>query len=312
MAMITCAFVMVNPPPQTSRPTKEVPPLEAYLRHLLMDRLEAEEASVSFVSKQIQRMPWSDPGTDCGALVCKYMLKACRKGRYKATKAIALLSTNLKRIKPEVHARLIDDVLEEIQFFLEHPTFRDQQRTLACARVLGELYCAAAIPSSILFDMVHHVLNYGHEIPLALRQASESQELLAPRGNISQTILEDEILEEDDSEKKEEEIKPQVIPVSSLSKYDPRVPSFIDPPTSVFRIKLACTLLETASSHIVTVNNKSKLEFALASLQRYMFTKRSLPTDGMFLLYKLFFCRYCLPCKLLTTFSFVAVALTLT
>merc|ERR1711966_150657 len=83
-------------------------------------------------------------------------------------------------------------------------------------------------------------------------------------------------------------IKPQVIPVSSLSKYDPRVPSFIDPPTSVFRIKLACTLLETASSHIVTVNNKSKLEFALASLQRYMFTKRSLPTDVEFSFLDLF------------------------
>merc|ERR1712194_402653 len=156
-----------------------------------------------------------------------------------------------KRIKPEIRARLIDDVLEEIQFFMEHPNFRDHQRTLVCARVLGELYCAAAIPSAIVFDVVHHLFDYGHDIPPGLRQASESQGLLALRGNISQTILEDEELEEDDDEEKEEETKPQVIPISSLSKYDPRVPSYIDPPTSVFRIKLACTLLETTSSHIV-------------------------------------------------------------
>lgn len=292
VAMITSSFMMVNPPPQKGRPTKEVPPLEAYLRYLLMTRLEAEEKSISFASKQIQRMPWSDPGIDCGALVTKYMLKACRRGRYKATKAIASLAANLKRSKPEVPARLIDDALEEIQWFISHPSFRDHQRTLVCARLLGELYCSAAIPSSILFDEVHQILNFGHDIPSALRQASENQELFAPRGNISQTILEDEEMEEDEEqeEKEEEEvnIQPQVVSISSFSKYDPRVPSDIDPPNAVFRIKLVCTILETASSHVVTVNNKAKLEFALASLQRYLFTKTSLPSDVEFSVLDLF------------------------
>lgn len=280
--MITSAFLMVNPPKQTGRPTKEVPPLEAYLRHLLLSRLEAEEKSISFVSKQIQRMPWSDPGVECGALVCKLMLKACRRGRYKATKAVAGLAANLKRSKPEVPARLIDNVLEEIEWFMRHPNFRDHQRTLVCARLLGELYCSAAIPSTILFDEVHHILNFGHEIPNALRQVSENEDLFAPKGNISQTILEDEELEEDSdgAEEKEEEQKPQIVSVSHFSKFDPRVPSGIDPPTAVFRIKLVCTMLETAAPNLVTANNKSKLDFALASLQRYLFTKISLPSDG--------------------------------
>ena len=116
VAQIASALLVVNPPPQASRPTKEVPPLEAYLRHLLLTSLEANEKSVSFVSKQIQRMPWTDPGIYCGALVTKYMLKACRRGRYKATKAIAMLAAKLRRDKPEVPARLIDDLLEEIQW----------------------------------------------------------------------------------------------------------------------------------------------------------------------------------------------------
>lgn len=280
---------MVNPPPQASRPTKEVPPLEAYLRYLLLTRLETDDKSVSFVSKQIQRFPWSDPGIECGSLVTKFMLKACRRGRYKATKAIALLATSLKRSKPEVTARLIDDVLEEIQWFISHPSFRDHQRTLVCARLLGELYCAAAIPSSLLFDEVHHILDYDHDIPDALRKASENQELFAPRGNVSQTIIEED--EEDDKDEvegdgrdgkegEEQNQQPQVVPISSFSKFDPRVPSGVDPPMSVFRIKLVTTILDTASSHIVTMNNKPKLEYALASLQRYLFTKTSLPSDG--------------------------------
>lgn len=283
-AMITSAFLMVNPPAQSSRPQKEVPPLEAYLRDLLLTRLEPDAKSVSFVSNQIQRMPWSDPGIECGALVTKYMLKACRRGRYKTTKAVAALAVNLKRSKPEVTARLIDDVLEEIEWFICHPSFRDNQRTLVCARLLGELYCEGALPSSILFDAVHHIINCGHSIPDALRQASKNQEIFLPRGNVSKTILEDEEMEDEENSDQEIEMEknkqPVVIPVSPFSKFDPRVPSDIDPPMAAFRIKLVCTILETASPHIVSSSNKMKLEFCLASLQRYLFTKKLLPTDG--------------------------------
>lgn len=55
MAMINSAFFMVNPPKKAARQIKEVPPLEAYLRFLLTSKLEADERSVAFVSKQIQR-----------------------------------------------------------------------------------------------------------------------------------------------------------------------------------------------------------------------------------------------------------------
>lgn len=134
----------------------------------------------------------------------------------------------------------------------------------------------------LAFQEISHILNFGHDIPPALREASENRELFAPRGNISQTIHEDEELEDEEEENDEEdaEQQPQVVSVSPLSKYDPRVPCEFDPPTAVFRIKLVCTIIETASSNIVTVNNKAKLEFALGSLQRYLFTKISLPSDG--------------------------------
>jgi regulator of nonsense transcripts 2 len=94
--------------------------------------------------------------------------------------------------------------------------------------------------------------------------------------------LEDEEEAEQENEKGKHK-QPLVVSVSPFSKHDPRVPSDIDPPMAVFRIKLVCTILETACAHIVTANNKAKLEFALASLQRYLFTKTSLPTDGEYL-----------------------------
>jgi len=286
IAMINSAFFMVNPPPQSNRPVKEVPPLEAYLRYLLASTLEADDKSVSFVSKQIQRLPWSDPSIDCGGLVCKFMLKACRKGRYKTTKAVASLVANLKRSKPEVPSRLIDAILEDIDWFLENPNFRDNQRTIVCARLFGELYCSGVLPSSIIFEQIDHILNFQHDIPDALRDASQN-EMFAPRGKVSQTILEDEELEEDDEDDEKENIEPAAVPVSRFSKYDPRVPCETDPPMAVFRIKLVCTILDAISSQ-VTVSNKSKVDLALASLQRYLFTKTSLPSDVEFSVLDLF------------------------
>ena len=86
------------------------------------------------------------------------------------------------------------------------------------------------------------------------------------------------------------------------------MPSDIDPLTAVFQIKLVCTIFETASLHIVTVNNKAKLEFALASLQRYLSTKKSLSSDSRFLPYSMSFVLFTAsPCTSLTLPFYFAV-----
>ena len=125
----------------------------------------------------------------------------------------------------------------------------------------------------------------------ALRKASENQQLFAPRGNVSETIIEenDEEDEEDSGDENEDKPQqPQVVPISPFSEYDPRVFSAVDPPMAVFRIKLVCTIFETAHTHVVTMANEAKLEHALASLQRYLFTKTQLPSDVEFSVLDLF------------------------
>uniref|UniRef100_A0A7S4UWP3 MIF4G domain-containing protein n=1 Tax=Ditylum brightwellii TaxID=49249 RepID=A0A7S4UWP3_9STRA len=326
VALINSAFYMVSPPQTTSSKQKRkvVPPLEAYLRHLLIDRLANDDKTISFVSKQLQRLPWSDPTKECGALVCKYMLKACRKGRYEAVGAVASVAAALKRAKPEISTRLIDGVLEELQWTMEHPNFRDQQRTIACARLLGELHVASLVPASLIIEQLYHFVNFGHEIPLALHDASEKQlsaaaavaaaavegsadqqdvassataTIMSPSG-ITQTIKEDEEMDSEalassstpnkddgaDVAATSEQQRPAVVAVSTHSKYDPRVPSFIDPPSSVFRIKLVCVLLSTVAPAIITSSNKAKLDQFMTSFQRYLFTKSVIPTEVEFLL----------------------------
>mmetsp|Transcript_13275 Transcript_13275/g.18799 ORF Transcript_13275/g.18799 Transcript_13275/m.18799 type:complete len:1272 (-) Transcript_13275:7-3822(-) len=304
-ALIKSAFFMVKPPPVAPRRKAKVyPPLEAYLRYLLMVRLDP--SSVPFVTKQLLRFPWSDPSKQCGALICRIMLKTCRRGRNSAIGAIAAVVANLRRSKPEVSTRIIDAVLEELQWAMEHPTFREQQRTLTYARLLGELYSASIVTSQIIIHQLFHFLNFGHEIPDALREVSEkrvadtatdsnnaekkegnSQAEELPvynsAGTLTQTIHEDEEMEDEELETKEVPLEqPQELPVSIHSLFDPRVPSAIDPLTSVFRVKLVCTLLDASIPSIVTRNNLPKLDAFLTAFQRYLFTKTLLPSEVEF------------------------------
>ena len=291
--MIKSAMFTVKPPPSgAKKEAKEYTPLEGYLRHLLMVKLQPSDSSVSFVSKQLLRFPWADPSMQCGALVCKIMLKASRVGRYRSIQAIANVAAKLRRQKPEVCIRLLDMIVEELQWSIEHPAFKDQQRTLTVARLLGELYVTSLASGQLILQQLYQFINFGHEIPVSLREASEkataspesvsdSLPVLKAASGVSQVILEDEEMEQDDMEAKEEEEEEkqeevQPVAVSSHSKFDPRVFSVLDPPNSVFRIKLVCVLLEVVSKTLVTRNNIPKMEAFLAAFQRYLFTKTSI------------------------------------
>jgi regulator of nonsense transcripts 2 len=291
----------VKPPPSGPRKkAKEYPPLEAYLRHLLLVKLEPTDSSISMVTKQIIRFPWNDPAHQCGSLVCRIMLKACRNGRYKAIEAVASVAARLRtqRAAGETTIRLIDCLLEELRWALENPSFRDQQRTLTYSRLLGELYRTNQVPGRLIIDQLYDFLNIGHEIPEALRQVSKEIEAQKTQeqssddklpvynsaSGVSAAIPEDEEMEETELETKMNEEPPKPVAVSQYSKYDPRVPSAIDPPNSSYRITLICTLLEVVARSLVSRNNLPRLKGFMASLQRYLFTKGALSTDVEFTL----------------------------
>ena len=68
--------------------------------------------------------------------------------------------------------RLVNFVLEELRWALEHHNYQDQQRTITCARLLGVWFCRTRVPGKLLvIDQVYYD-NLGHTIPPALREAS--------------------------------------------------------------------------------------------------------------------------------------------
>jgi len=263
--------------------------LEAYLKELLLVRLLPDQRMIAFVSKQLLRFPWSDTSIECSMLIVKYLLKACCKGRYKSIPAVASVISNLKKSKPEILAQLTDAVIEELQFAMENPRIHVQQRTIVYAKLLGELHSHALLAASIIFDQLYRLIDFGHDIPDILRQVSLASITPTQPGvggplGVTQTIKEDEEMEDGDekSQEEKEEQKPSVIAAAPHSKYDPRVPCAFDPPSAVFRIKLVCTLLDSCASSLVTCANNTKLEKFLVSFQRYLFTKFTLPTDVEF------------------------------
>lgn len=309
-SLLKAAFYSVKPPPSGPRKKAKVyPPLESYLRHLLLSRLDSSDAEISAVTRQIVRLPWNDATQQCGALVCKLMLKACRRGRYKTIEAIASVAARLRtqRVASEATIRLIDAVLEELRWALDNPNFRDQQRMIVNARLLGELHSCAQVGAHVIFQQLYDFIDIGHEIPAALREASKKLEIEAASSEqgtgessdektralpvynsasgVTDAIQEDEEMEDPNLETNivtEEPIKPMA--VSVYSKYDPRVPSLKDPPNSTFRVTLVCTLLDATARQLVTRNNLPKLKGFLAAFQRYLFTKPTLPTDVEFAL----------------------------
>lgn len=277
---------------------KEYPPLEAYLRYLLLVKLEPSDAVISSVTKQLVRLPWNDPLANCGALLCRLLLKTCRRGRYKSIEAVAAVAARLRtqRSAGETTIRLIDAVLDELNWALDNPSFRDQQRTITYVRLLGELYRTNQVIGQIIIEQLYNFINVGHEIPDALREASKKYEaedatntpeislpVYNSAGGATHTIQEDEEVEESEIETKlEQDEPPKPVPISPHSKFDPRVTSVKDPPNSSYRITLVCTLLEIVAKNLVTRTMLPKLRGFLAAFQRYLFTKTALPTDVEF------------------------------
>ena len=272
-------------PPQTNnrRDAKILSPLEAYVKDLLLFRLGTKDVATTFVSKQLLRYPWSDTNLDCGALITKYLLKACRKGRYNSISSVASLVANLKKTKPEILSRVTDAVLEELQYAMENPSMRDQQRSIIYTKLLGEMHCQSLVSGSIIFDQLYNFVNFDHDIPAALREISniegdKSSGILGGSLAITGVIDEDEEMAEEDLHANKTDAE-EPVAVSKHSKFDPRVSSHLDPVTSVFRVKLICTLLDSSSPCLVTTGSASKLEKFMAAFQRYLFIKSNLPAD---------------------------------
>ena len=76
---------------------------------------------------------------------------------------LAVLIGALSRHHQDFTISVIDNVLEQVTLGLEQNDFKFNQRRIAEAKYLGELYNYKMIDSTVIFDTLYRILTFGHE-----------------------------------------------------------------------------------------------------------------------------------------------------
>jgi regulator of nonsense transcripts 2 len=76
---------------------------------------------------------------------------------------LAILLGALYRYHQDFAISVIDNVLEQITLGLEQNDFKYNQRRVAEAKYLGELYNYKMVDSTVIFDTLYRIVTFGHE-----------------------------------------------------------------------------------------------------------------------------------------------------
>ncbi|EKU21632.1 regulator of nonsense transcripts 2, partial [Nannochloropsis gaditana CCMP526] len=251
--LIDNACLICNPPSQrtTTRQTVLLPPLYAYLRFLLFERLSPKNTDDVLYS--LRKFPWKTPRggapaeatglSELEVFFLRSVLQAAR-GKFHALHALADVVAGLGKYHENMAVSMVDEVLEELKRGLETAggrRDRDTQGFLALSRLLGEFYNYNLIPHALVFDTLYLFLHYGHEVP--------------PHPSLPSSI------------------PPSFPPYVT---HDPRILTPLDPPADTFRCHLVINLLQACGPLLAGKGHekvRGKLSLFLTYFQRYLFCR---------------------------------------
>ncbi|EGZ11827.1 hypothetical protein PHYSODRAFT_547735 [Phytophthora sojae] len=269
--LVENAYYMCKPPERVERQVKQYDPMYLFLIKVLYQDLNG--SNVNKAVKTLRRLPWQESST-C-AMVLKALLKVT-KGKVMQMKWICEVVKGLSRYHDEVLVLLVDDVLEHIRYGLEVNDYRDHQRSLGYVKLLGELYNCGLVSMNVVVETLYLLINHSHDL-LTLPQYSSDK--IPPAQML--------------------EMKKMFLLVPDM-RYDPRVPSEVDGPTEVFRVRLVSALIETCNgSGISSITGNSgnsnergisrpRLGRFMTFFQRYLFSKTEVPMETDFVVFDLF------------------------
>ncbi len=159
--LLETAYFAVKPPERVARERKQLSVVQQYARHLVQVKLDAPNANVEDVIRLLRKLPWQSAEESVALHVVKAVLKVART-KYVSLPNVADCLSGLSRYYPNLTTQLVDRVLEELQRALDSPYKREIQRSLGLVRLVGELYNYTAISSVLVFDLLYHLVNFGH------------------------------------------------------------------------------------------------------------------------------------------------------
>jgi regulator of nonsense transcripts 2 len=158
--LIENAVYHVNPPERPSIQQKERTPMELFVRKLVY--VDLSKRNYSKVLKQIRRLHWEEK-----EVVSILMKVFSRPGRVKYGNIylLAILLGAICKYHVNFAVTVIDSIIESISFGLEQNDFKFNQRRIAEAKYLGELYNYRLFDHPVVFDAMYKILTFGHGGP---------------------------------------------------------------------------------------------------------------------------------------------------
>lgn len=152
------AMYYVNPPERAGIEQKERTTLDLFVRKLIY--IDLNKKTLEKVTKQIRKLHWEEP--EVVEVLRKIFVKP-GKIRFANIHLLAIILGALYRFHFDFTITVLDELLERITVGLENNDFKYNQRRTAEVKYLGELYIYRLVDSTLIFDTLYKLLNYGHE-----------------------------------------------------------------------------------------------------------------------------------------------------
>ncbi|CEP12054.1 hypothetical protein [Parasitella parasitica] len=163
--MVENAYYQANPPDKPAIKIKERSTMEMYIRRLIHQDLCKKY--LDKVLKQLRKLHWED--ASIRAILSKIFQKIW-KVKFGNIHLMAILASGLNRYHSDFGVQVVDSVVEEIRIGLEQNIFKHNQRRIAVAKYLGELYNYRMIESPLIFDTLYSIVTFGHEFGRPARE----------------------------------------------------------------------------------------------------------------------------------------------
>ncbi|KAI0557782.1 Up-frameshift suppressor 2 [Gracilaria domingensis] len=240
--LIETAFFAVRlSPGSKAHKKKSRPPLHEYIRHLIYSRLDS--TNIGWTQSQLMKLPWND---ELESYVARKFVKISR-ARFSTIPFVAALIGSLQKDKPGMVISVIDSLLESIRAGMEKNDGRESQRRLAEVHLLGELHSCGIVDEKVIYNVLYLFITLGHE-----------------NGDVNQR--------KGRTGSNEIHVAPAQISNENSMTKNGTFTNAPDPPGDFFRIRLACSLLESCG-RVLAVANRRKLEVFWLFMERYMFCK---------------------------------------
>ncbi|KAI5358087.1 putative nonsense-mediated mRNA decay protein Nmd2/UPF2 [Septoria linicola] len=155
--LVENAVYYVNPPERAAIQQKERTTLDLFVRKLVYTDLSKK--TLDKVIKQIRKLHWEE--SEVVEILRKIFVKP-GKIRFGNIYLLAMMLAALYRFHTGFAVTVLDEILERVTVGLEINDFKYNQRRIAEAKYLGELYMYRVVDSTLIFDTLYKILNYGH------------------------------------------------------------------------------------------------------------------------------------------------------